>query len=338
MPNYIATNVIIRPELRTRKFQPPVTQEDINSILNDGQAVAGIVRPGDDKDHPILLDGEQRLRWIIEANKQRPRDQQIPFRADVWKGGDVEAVERGIKVNAHRKDTSLIDRAHNIQLLYAQGRTFDQIGAIWGKTGKWASDQLDLLKYDEETQRAIHDRLMTPKEADVLAEYPLEAHREIIEKAEEVRQEQAAAPPSVPPSRQSKKAAKAAKAAKPEPKKRGATTKKRTAEHIKEAARRLGVQRKEKAAAAKGKKAASPAKPKAAPHEVMSVSAFKRRCHEAVLEEKEGPLQDALKAIAGPLEGVNSFEVMVKRLRTLEMFVPEEKRQMILQEGKGKKK
>lgn len=122
-----------------KRFPAKELQELADSIATVGQIVPAIARPIAD-DRWELIDGERRWRACklagvrtINIVERDVSDESLQF-------------ELSIAANFNRPEHTPIEIAHAVDTLHKNGRSYDEIGKIFGKSDQWCSNCHRLLK------------------------------------------------------------------------------------------------------------------------------------------------------------------------------------------------
>jgi len=119
------------------------------SIWQVGQVTPIVVTPLREKDFDAeLVDGERRL--------QACRSMDLPVRAIF--GRDVSAGDRfalSIAANFCRQDHDCVEIAEAVEKLQAQGRTYNQIASIFGKTNTFVAQHLAIRRLHPDVQEML---------------------------------------------------------------------------------------------------------------------------------------------------------------------------------------
>jgi ParB family chromosome partitioning protein len=161
---------------------------DENHILNVmavGILEPIIVRKAGDKDGvPIVevVDGRQRVRWAIEANKRLKKDGKEPIRVPAVprKGDDADLFGVMISTNEVRRMDDAMTRAKKIKRYMDMGRTEEDAATAFGKSLATIKNLLTLLDAQPCVQKAVSEGKISIQVAKKLAVIPKEEQAEAL--------------------------------------------------------------------------------------------------------------------------------------------------------------
>lgn len=140
------TEIRPNPDQPRRHFDDAALTELATSIKTNGLLEPVIVRPKDGAYE--LIAGERRWRASHRAGLET-----VPAR--IIDLGDEEAFVLSVAENVNREDMNPMEEAHAFQRLITFGRTLDEVAELFGKTTRYLTVRLDLLKLSGEFQRLV---------------------------------------------------------------------------------------------------------------------------------------------------------------------------------------
>ncbi len=156
----------VRPEdlvLVTDKKHPlydervhlPVDEAMVASIMYQGVAKAVIVRRNGP--HLEVVDGRQRVKNAIEANKRLVEQGRPPVKVIVIpRGGeDREIFAVSVTVNEIHKPDLVLIKAAKAQRLLNLGYTLDEVGVMFGKSGQTVENWLKLCGLHRDVRNLV---------------------------------------------------------------------------------------------------------------------------------------------------------------------------------------
>ena len=176
--------IIVDFSRRGRKF-PPTKEEIIDlaqKMARDGQEEEVKYQKTPDKKIKLIF-GFTRYEasmWLVENGHPNFR-----LRGSVVECNDKEAIQHNIAENRDRKQTSVIDDAHNQrQLRELCGMSDADIAKDYKVTVAWVTQIRDLLLYDEDIQLLIHNKKFPVSAAMALmSKTPEDVRKKIITEA-----------------------------------------------------------------------------------------------------------------------------------------------------------
>lgn len=112
-----------------------------------------------DGDKCVVIDGIQRVRNAIEANKRLAKDgkELVTVRTILEKGPEVDLFGIKVLTNECRQDDPPIAKAEKLQRYMAMGRTEEQAAVVFGWKVSSVKAHLALLDLAKPVQRAVTD-------------------------------------------------------------------------------------------------------------------------------------------------------------------------------------
>lgn len=184
-------SVIVKDENRGRAF-PPTPQQIIDkavSILDQGQIQPVVCRCV--QDNKLLLNAGftrcaavRLIRTGFEYEGQRFHDPEFKLKVVLQKGNDLDALKTNIAENQHRDDTSVIDDAHNQNVLRDRhGLNDGDIAKIYRCTEDTVVKKAKLLGLSAELQKRVHYKGLSMGAALSLLELPDDQREAAVEAA-----------------------------------------------------------------------------------------------------------------------------------------------------------
>jgi ParB family chromosome partitioning protein len=170
--------------------------ERINLALDENHIAnvmaVGILEPilvrkaGEDKEGlPIVevVDGRQRVRWAIEANKRLKKDGKELIRVPgvPRRGDDAELFGVMISTNEVRRMDDAITRAKKVKRYMEMGRTEEEAATAFGKSAATIKNLLTLLEGTPAVQRAVSEGKISIQVGKRLAVLPKEEQSAALE-------------------------------------------------------------------------------------------------------------------------------------------------------------
>lgn len=161
------------------RLTPPEERLILN-IMARGIRVPVIVRLNgkttDDKPIVEVVDGRQRVRAALEANKRLKKEGGEPLRVPGvrTRGEDSDMMAVMILTNELRKDDTPLAKARKLQRFLALGRTEEEAAVTFGVTTKAIKDWLLLLDCSTEVQKAVEQGVVPSYVARELSSLPRE--------------------------------------------------------------------------------------------------------------------------------------------------------------------
>lgn len=151
----------------------------------------GIIEPivvrknGENDKGPIIevVDGRQRRRWAIEANKRLKKQgkELIRVPAITRKGDDADMFGLMITLNEIRKADDAMTRAHKLKRYLDMGRTEEDAALRFGKSIATIKNLLSLLDAGPEVQEAVSKGKISIQAAKQLVAIPKEEQPKALE-------------------------------------------------------------------------------------------------------------------------------------------------------------
>lgn len=185
-------NIVVKTHFSGRAESVDIS-DLIEDIKANGQRVPGTVCKSEDG-WPILLAGHNRLRAIVEINKNLSPDSKIKFCFNYQRvKNDEEAFDVVVADNRNRTETNAIDDATNIatyekyfkksleeiSLKYFPGAKDDP--EKQKKAIKWVTDRLSLLELSDEAQEELKNGRLATTTAIDLATLPRTQQDALVE-------------------------------------------------------------------------------------------------------------------------------------------------------------
>jgi ParB family chromosome partitioning protein len=145
----------------------PTDLDLVANILYKGQGILEPVVITKVDDQPVVIDGRQRVKAALEANKQL-RDQglktlMVPC---VYKRGNEESLyAMMVSANEQRKDDSDLEKAEKVQTMLNFGGTKEEAATVFGVTKQTITNWLELLELDPDVQKDVRDGKTKPTAA-----------------------------------------------------------------------------------------------------------------------------------------------------------------------------
>lgn len=211
----------------------PIDDRLVHNIMAFGVRQVVTVRKNGDAIE--VVDGRQRVRHAIEANKRLAKEGKETIRVRILpeKGTDADLFGVTCFLNEHRQDDNVMGKANKAQRLLNMGKTEDEVCLTFGITRQTLGNWQRLLEASPKVQEAVATGTVSPSAAAAIAKLPRE------EQPEKLKELVAAAPTAG--KRAGKVSARAAKQAasgkeRPNPKEL-----RRTYEYLKDADHGLGA-------------------------------------------------------------------------------------------------
>jgi ParB family chromosome partitioning protein len=137
-----------------------INKKDVENVLALGILEPVLVRKNGVREDgtPIVevVDGRQRVRWAMEANKNLPEGRdKILVPAISKTGADVDLFGMSMTANEIRKQDDPITRAHKIKRFISMGKTQADAAVRTGKSDTTIRNLLALLELAPEVQEGV---------------------------------------------------------------------------------------------------------------------------------------------------------------------------------------
>jgi ParB family transcriptional regulator, chromosome partitioning protein len=156
----------------------PVDEALVASILEHGIRQAVTVRRNGSLFE--VMDGRQRVKAAIEANKGLKKGERILVPVTMAKDNDVQAAKIMVALNEIRtQDTPMVQAAKAKRLL-DRGIPKQEVCSQFGKNMTWLSQILKLLDTDDAVQNAVERGMIHVTAASKLASLPRDQQRKAM--------------------------------------------------------------------------------------------------------------------------------------------------------------
>jgi ParB family chromosome partitioning protein len=162
------------------RVELPVNEQLVLSMMAAGWH--GTMQVWKDGDQVVVLDGRQRTKAAVEANKRLKNAGREPLLVRVEVERSTEANLYGIQalLNEGRTTVSDMERANILTRLIAFGKTEEQAGAMLGLDKAQTRRTLALLDCDKRVQDAVEAKQIKPTAAARLSKLPREQQVETL--------------------------------------------------------------------------------------------------------------------------------------------------------------
>lgn len=171
--------------LYDERINLPLDEQLVKNIMVYGVKVPILVRK--DGDVMQVVDGRQRVRAAIEANKRLEKEGglAVKVRVVLEKGDDAEMVGVGILTNELRQGDSVLTKARKAKRMLDLDPDADKCALVFGVTKVQLNRWLKLLDLDPKVQEAIEKQEIPAMAAVALAELPREKQLEELKTLKE---------------------------------------------------------------------------------------------------------------------------------------------------------
>lgn len=152
----------------------PIDERMVLNIMAFGVRQVVTVRKNGDAIE--VVDGRQRVRHAIEANKRLQKEGKEPVRVRILpeKGTDADLFGVTVFLNEHRRDDDVMGKATKAQKLLHMGKTEDEVCLVFGITRQTLGNWQRLLEASPKVQDAVAAGRVSPSAAAALAKLPRE--------------------------------------------------------------------------------------------------------------------------------------------------------------------
>jgi ParB family chromosome partitioning protein len=127
-----------------------------------------------------VMDGRQRVKAAIQANKSLPKSERILVPVTMAKDSDTQAAKIMVALNEIRtQDTPMVQAAKAKRLL-DRGIPKQEVCAQFGKNTTWLSQVMKLLDTDDSVQSAVEKGMIHVTAASKLASLPRDQQRKAM--------------------------------------------------------------------------------------------------------------------------------------------------------------
>lgn len=178
--------------------QSPLYDERINLPLNENLvlnvAAFGVKQPviiTKDGDTLVVVDGRQRVRAAVEANRRLKKEGKEPLRIPVMlqRGDDADLFGMSIFLNEQRQNDSMLTKAGKAQRLLNLGRSEDEVAVVFGTSSAAIRQWVKLFDLAPQVRAAVETGEISASAAAKLA--PLKKSEQ-VEKLADLRADAAA--------------------------------------------------------------------------------------------------------------------------------------------------
>jgi ParB family chromosome partitioning protein len=158
--------------LYDERVKLPIDENLVRNIMVHG--VRQIINVRKNGDEIEVVDGRQRVRHAIEANKRLRKEGAEPVRVRVFleKGTDADLAGVTVLLNEHRRDDDVMGKALKAQRLLNLAKTDDEVANIFGVTKQTLRGWQTLLEASPAVQKAVAAGDVSPSAAAVIAKLP----------------------------------------------------------------------------------------------------------------------------------------------------------------------
>jgi len=173
--------------LYDERVKLPLSEALVLNVMAHGVKVAIIVRKNGEREDgtPIVevVDGRQRVRAAIEANKRLVKEGKEPLlvKAQRERGEAADLFGTMVLTNELRQGDGQLVKARKLQRYLAMGRTEEQAAVTFGVTVPTVKNLLTILELHPKVQKAIEEGLPT-NVARPLGKLPQEEQPAALEK------------------------------------------------------------------------------------------------------------------------------------------------------------
>ena len=167
------------------RVELPLKEEIVLSMMTIGYKGPPI-QAFKDGDRAVVLDGRQRTKAAVEANKRLRAMKCEPLCVKVLFERGEEKSLFGIQMvgNANRQEDSDLELARKLQRSIDFGQTEEQAGLVLGLKPSRVKQLLSLLDLSPEVKSALEARKVSTSAAAKLAKLPREEQASLLEQAE----------------------------------------------------------------------------------------------------------------------------------------------------------
>lgn len=166
------------------RVELPIDEAMVRSIMAHGVLEPILVRK--DGDRAVVLDGRQRVKNAVEANKRLKAEGGLLIKVPVMprRGDDADAFSVMITTNEHRIDDDVLSKAKKAQRLLNFGRSIPEVAVTFGVSEATIKNWGTLLDLAPQVRQAVSNGKITMTDAvrrfsDLTREKQIEALDEI---------------------------------------------------------------------------------------------------------------------------------------------------------------
>lgn len=160
----------------------PLDEALVRNIMFQGVIEPIVIVKQDDK--PVVVDGRQRVRCAVEANKRLEAEGKEPVRvtAVVRRGTEADLFGVSISANENRQDDTPLGRAKKCARLLAMGRSDEEAAIAFGVTASCVRAWMKLLDCAPQVREAVESGALAATAAAKLASLPAAEQVATLEK------------------------------------------------------------------------------------------------------------------------------------------------------------
>ena len=155
----------------------PVDENLVKSIMAFGVKIAILIEK--DGDALIVVDGRQRVKAALEANKRLEAEgkEKLRIKAFVERGSEADIFGVSIIANENRQDDTPLTRANKAQRLLNMGKTENEVAVAFGVSNQTVKNWLKLQGLSLSERHAVECGVITATAASELSELPKEKQK-----------------------------------------------------------------------------------------------------------------------------------------------------------------
>jgi ParB family chromosome partitioning protein len=153
-------------------------------------SVNGVIEPvvvTKEGDKVLVVDGRQRVRAAVEANKRLEKEGKEPLKVTcvLRRGSESDLFGVAISANENRQDDTPLGRAHKCQRLMNMGRTEEEAAIAFGVTAQCIKQWMKVLECSPAVRKAVEEGKIAATAAAQLADLDSDAQEAALANAVE---------------------------------------------------------------------------------------------------------------------------------------------------------
>jgi ParB family transcriptional regulator, chromosome partitioning protein len=172
--------IVIEPShpLFDERVSLPVDDALVASIMEHGIRQAVTVRRNGSLFE--VMDGRQRVKAAIQANKSLPKSERILVPVTMAKDNDVQAAKIMVALNEIRTQDSPMVQASKAKRLLDRGIPKQEVANQFGKPTSWLAQLMKVLDTDDTVQHAVDKGMIAVTAASKLAALPRDEQKKAM--------------------------------------------------------------------------------------------------------------------------------------------------------------
>lgn len=166
------------------RVELPVKGELVEDIMLHGVLETCLVRK--DGSDIIVIDGRQRVKSAIEANKRLGKANRVRVPCIVQRGEDVDLFAASCSTNEHRQDDDPMRKAEKAARLIDHGKTEAEVAVVFGVKLATIKQWMKMLELAAPVRNAVKAGKIAPSAAARLSSLSSDEQKKALEEALEM--------------------------------------------------------------------------------------------------------------------------------------------------------